>query len=714
MRITNSYNYMQKLTTSSVVTILGLIIVVVAGFALWWNGALLNVGSSMRSQSAAAAAANLLTTGNFAILAGSGIMNTGSTTVTGDVGSYATLTQTGFGPGANSVTITGTNHFGDGTTQTAKTDLVTAYNALANQTPDHTISADLGGQTLTPGVYNSGSTIGITGTTTLDGGGDPDAVFVFQAGSAITTASGSHVVLTGGTQACNVFWQIGSDATLGTGSTFRGTLIALSSITVTTGVTVDGRVLARNGAVTLDTNSIIVPACTTPAPATLHVIKHVINDNVGTSTANAWTLAVTSSNSGTGVGSAVGAESPGSAYTLQAGKAYSVAESGGPSGYNASSSTDCTIASVVSGATYTCTITNDDIVPAPATLHVIKSVVSVTGTATPPDFLVHVKSATSTLDVAGSPLAGTSSPGTLYTLPAGTYQITENVNPSFPTYHQTFGLDCVGGSVTLIAGQDQICTIINTDIPVPAPAANGGGSFAPLPLIAVTKVPTPLSLPAGPGVVTYIYTVTNIGPVPMIGVWVKDDKCSPATYISGDTNNDTKLDIGEAWIYRCMQTVSETVTNTATAHGQASGWDAYDTALATVVVGAPVAPPLIAVTKVPSRLTPFPFGGGDVTYTYTVTNPGVVALHDTVVTDDKCATVSRVSGDSNGDNLLDPGEVWTYTCQTHISVSTRNTATAKGTANGLIAIDYAFATVLVAVPGLPKTGFPPEYDSQTK
>jgi uncharacterized repeat protein (TIGR01451 family) len=333
--------------------------------------------------------------------------------------------------------------------------------------------------------------------------------------------------------------------------------------------------------------------------------------------------------------------------------------------------------------------------------------------------MVHVKSATSTLDVAGSPLAGTSTPGTLYTLPAGVYQISEDTNPSFPTYHQTFGLDCTGGTVTLVSGQDRICTVINTDIPEPAPVVSsggGGGSSAPIPLIAVTKVPIPLALPSGPGVVTYIYTLTNIGTVPMIGVWVKDDTCTPATYISGDTDKNSKLDPGEAWVYRCMQTVSKTVTNTATVHGQASGQDAYGTALATVVVGpglpdTGILPPLIAIAKVPSRLTPFPFGGGDVTYTYTVTNPGVVAMHDVFVADDSCAPVSFVSGDANGNNLLDSGEAWTYHCTMHVPTTTRNIATVKGTANGLTAIGYAFATVLVVVPGLPATGFPPEYDS---
>lgn len=197
---------------------------------------------------------------NFAVLAGSGITNTGPTTITGDVGTFPTTTETGFG----TVTIIGTNHGGDGVTQGAKIDLVTAYNDAAGRTPVTAVSGDIGGQTFTPGVYNSSSSLGITGTLTLDGQGDPNAVFIFQIGSTLTTASGSSVVLINGARGCNIFWQVGSSATLGTGSTFQGTIMALTSITVTTGVVVNGRLLARNGAVTLDTNTITVTICAPP------------------------------------------------------------------------------------------------------------------------------------------------------------------------------------------------------------------------------------------------------------------------------------------------------------------------------------------------------------------------------------------------------------------------------------------------------------------
>lgn len=213
---------------------------------------------------AAASAVPLGTTSGFGVLAGAGITNTGPTTVNGDIGTYTTTSISGTG----SMTINGTNEGGDALTQQAKVDLVTAYNNAAGQGPTTPITSDLGGRSLTPGVYNSASSVGLTGTVTLNGGGDANAVFIFQAGSTLTTASGSQVVLTNGTQACNVFWQVGSSATLGTGSSFLGTVFAAQSITVTTGVTIEGRVLARNGAVTLDTDTISAPSCSSTTSTT--------------------------------------------------------------------------------------------------------------------------------------------------------------------------------------------------------------------------------------------------------------------------------------------------------------------------------------------------------------------------------------------------------------------------------------------------------------
>ncbi|WP_440098603.1 ice-binding family protein [Streptosporangium sp. H16] len=197
------------------------------------------------------------TAGAFAVLAGSTVTNTGATVVTGDLGLSPGTAVTGFPPG----TVNGAIHAADAVAAQAKVDLVAAYDDAASRTPAATVGTELGGTTVTPGVYTSAAgTFGITGTLTLDAQGDSGAVFVFQAASTLITASASTVVLTGGAQARNVFWQVGSSATLGTGSSLAGNVLALTSITVTTGVSVNGRVLARDGAVTLDTNTITKPA----------------------------------------------------------------------------------------------------------------------------------------------------------------------------------------------------------------------------------------------------------------------------------------------------------------------------------------------------------------------------------------------------------------------------------------------------------------------
>ena len=212
------------------------------------------------SAQAAAVPVPLGTAGSFVVLAGAGITNTGPTTLNGDLGTFPTKTIKVTGK----LTVTGTNHAGDAVTQRAKTALVTAYNAAAGEGPTSPISGDLNGRRLKPGVYNSASSIGLRtgGTLTLDAAGDPGAVFVFQAGSTLKALSGSQIVLRNGARSCNVFWQVGSSATLGTNSRFVGTILAYQSITAETGAKVVGRLLARNGAVTLDTNTITRPtAC---------------------------------------------------------------------------------------------------------------------------------------------------------------------------------------------------------------------------------------------------------------------------------------------------------------------------------------------------------------------------------------------------------------------------------------------------------------------
>lgn len=469
----------------------------------------------------AATTVSLGTADDFAILAGSGITIGGAvnaSAITGDIGSFPTATITGSG---NAV-LTGTNHAGDATTQGAKAALTTAYSNAAGQTPVSTVPTELGGTTKAAGIYDSAAgTFGVTGTLTLDAAGDPNAIFIFKAASTLITAGASSVTLINGAQACNVFWQVGSSATLGAATFFKGNILALTSIGLGTTANVEGRVLAQNGAVTLDGSDIITKAtCVVPPPP-----------------------------------------------------------------------------------------------PAPA------------------------------------PITST------------------------------------------------------------APVSSAGNYWAPLPLINVTKIPSPLDLPSGPGSVSYTYSVTNVGKVAMRGVWVTDNKCKPVNFISGDSNNDSMLDLAETWTYRCTKVVALTETNTATAHGQANGWDGYDTANATVVVGLPVIPPLIHLVKTPNVFV-LPVGGGAVTYAYTVTNPGTAPLSNVSVIDDKCTGLpGRVvghPGDLNKNNLLESNETWIFTCQTNITQTTTNAGTAEGHANGLTAIDFSPATVVVSSPTLPNTGIAPD------
>lgn len=189
----------------------------------------------------------------FRILAGSTVANTGPTSVDGDIGVWAGTAVTGFPPG----TLTGTIYTGPGAgpAQTAQSDLTTAYNEAAGKPPGTSVSGNIGGLTLAPGVYTSSSSLAISsGDLTLTGLGDSNAVFIFQIASTLTVTSGRQVILTGGAQAANVFWQVGSSATLGTGSDFSGIVMALASITLETGATLHGRALASTGGVTLDSN----------------------------------------------------------------------------------------------------------------------------------------------------------------------------------------------------------------------------------------------------------------------------------------------------------------------------------------------------------------------------------------------------------------------------------------------------------------------------
>jgi hypothetical protein len=201
---------------------------------------------------------SLGTAATYGILAGASVTCAGAPgTINADVGISPGNTLTGFPP----CTITGVQHLGDATALTAQNDLTANYNALVALNCTSTIVADLGGTTITPGVYCGASTVGVTGTVTLDGGGNANALFVIKAGSTLTTGTNANIALTNGTQAKNVWWQVSSSATLGTGTTFRGNIVAFTTITLAGSANMTGRALARNGSVSLSAtgNTITLP-----------------------------------------------------------------------------------------------------------------------------------------------------------------------------------------------------------------------------------------------------------------------------------------------------------------------------------------------------------------------------------------------------------------------------------------------------------------------
>lgn len=533
----------------------------------------------------AATAPDLGVADGYSVFGKAGVTNTGAGThVWGNAGADATNPNP-----LIASQVSGSINVGAGVAG-VESAITSAYGALAAWGADGAKNLSTS-QTVTPGVYTVIAPETLTGTITLDGAG----VYIFRSASAYHFANSAQINLINGASACNVFWIVGSQMTIGTSAHVEGTIIANTElISLATGATLKGRAFSRIAQVTLDTNQITEPVCAVAAPVstyggrrdgTITVVKNVINDNGGTKTIADFPLFV-----------------------------------GGKL--------------VVSGET------NNFTAPAPA------------------------------------------------------YAITET---SDPNYTQSFSGDCPDRLVSLSPGANKFCIVTNNDIGAPV--------VPPVPpLIDVVKVPTPLALPAGPGLVNYAYTLRNIGTVPVTNITMVGDTCSPIVLTSGDVNADAKLDVNETWVYHCSTNLTETHTNTVVATGWANGISATDIASATVVVGIPIVPPLIHVTKIPNPLTLLA-AGGKVTYTEKITNPGTVPLTNVGLSDDKC-TVKYISGDTNNDSNLDINETWTYTCQTSLTQTTTNTATATGWANGLMVKDLALATVVVAaaVPALPNTG----------
>jgi hypothetical protein len=221
------------------------------------------VGAIVSPAVAAAAspgAIGLGSAGAASVLSGAAVTSTGATVLSGDLDLFPGTAATGFPPG----TVNGSEHLGDVVAGQAHSDLLAAYSAAAAAPATHDETGlDLSGQTLVPGVYNASGGMTLTGTTPLVLDGDASSVWILQAGSTLDTAAGTSVRLIGGAQACNVFWQVGSSATMGANSTFAGNIMASASITMGAGLSLDGRALADTGSVTLADNQITGPECAT-------------------------------------------------------------------------------------------------------------------------------------------------------------------------------------------------------------------------------------------------------------------------------------------------------------------------------------------------------------------------------------------------------------------------------------------------------------------
>src|SRR5437899_8411608 len=228
-------------------------------FKVWGLIIGLAVGVSCLQQDAPGAQAPVAlgSAATFGVLAATTVTTIPTTTINGDLGVSPGNTVTG-SPIVNGGTFTNT----PGLAATAQGDLTTAYNDAAGRTVDAiTVAGNLGGRTLTNGLYKSATSLEISsGDLTLDASGDTNAVWIFQMGTTLVTTVGRQVILSGGAQAANIYWQVGSSATIGGSSVFKGTILAYTSITMNTAATLDGRALARNGAVALDANTITSPS----------------------------------------------------------------------------------------------------------------------------------------------------------------------------------------------------------------------------------------------------------------------------------------------------------------------------------------------------------------------------------------------------------------------------------------------------------------------
>ena len=255
------------------------------------------------SASAATPDVGMGTAAPYSVLGGQAVTNTGPSTLSGDLGVSPGTALTGFPPGI----VGGSTHSADAVAGLAQADVGIAYNDAAGRASTQAVAGDLVGRTLHDGVYTSSGPLALSGTLTFDGQGDPSSVFIVQIASTLITATASHVNAVNGAQACHIYWQVGSSATLGTASTFQGTILASTSVSVTTSAHVKGRALARTGSVTLDNDVFTSPDCANTAPPTSAVSTTVaVHVPSSATTASPVTVSATVSSGGTALTGTVG------------------------------------------------------------------------------------------------------------------------------------------------------------------------------------------------------------------------------------------------------------------------------------------------------------------------------------------------------------------------------------------------------------------------
>jgi uncharacterized repeat protein (TIGR01451 family) len=542
----------------------------------------------------------------YAVLSNTFTRNVGVTTLVGNL-AYTTLS------GAGSHTTSGTTS----TPATAQsgTDQGAALSALASQSCDFSfgVATDLSllAQPLTPGVYCFTAAVSIgTGGITLNGSG----TYIFRTTGALTTAANS-IITTTGVSACDVFWTPSLGTTLGANTTFVGTVIDDSGISVGSTATWSGRALAFGGTVTTNTDTITTPVCATATSsgplANYSVIKHVINTNGGKAVAADFKLylkdiqATPDVNAAPNVtdSPAPGQEAPGKLYQLRQGT-YALREDVNPK-YSVSYSGDCDSLGNINlflGDNKTCIITNRDIVaPVPPLIDLVK-IPSPLALPAGPGQVVYNYTVTNIgiVPMTDVTLVDDSCSGVILASGDTNHDSKLDVTETW-RYTCAVNLNSTHTNTATVTGHANGLTathVTQATVVVGAPIV--------APLIHVVKIPDPLTLPANGGTVVYRYSVTNPGTVPLSNVHITDDKCTGLpTQLSGtpgDINRNNLLDPNETFNFTCISTLTSTTTNTATATGFGNGLMASDKAFATVTVASSaglVSPATTVVPKLP-------------------------------------------------------------------------------------------------------------------